>query len=144
MQPLSLQKRIKWGDCDASGYLHLPRVFDYAMEIIDLWHWDILGTSWIRMKENSGLGMPTVRLEGDLSHPLECGQPVTLRLSIEKVGRASVDFSVEGLDDAGHRAFRVQVTGCLTDLGSKKSMPLPEEARRLISAYQAAGGECNI
>jgi 4-hydroxybenzoyl-CoA thioesterase len=137
----NLTRTVKWGDCDPAGIIYTPRVLDYAMETLEAWNREVLGITWIKLNREMSLGMPTVRAEMDFLDAPGPDDDVVTELRIERVGRSSITFGINGKYSDGRELFRVKVTSCLISRPAFKSTPIPEAILERIRDYQMACGD---
>lgn len=55
--PYVYRRRVRWGDSDAARIAYTVRFFDYAMEAIEGWFDDVLGSDWYISNTQHGLGL---------------------------------------------------------------------------------------
>ncbi len=142
-EPFSQACFVHWGDCDPAGVVYTPRVFEYFMRTMEAWYVAYLGYNFFEMRVERGTGSPTVRTECDYLTVLRAGQEFSLRLRIEKVGAASVEFVGDGLGADGTHYFRIRHTCCAIDEDDFKPKRYPEDLRQRMIDYQRDCGDQN-
>ena len=145
--PFILQRRVVYGECGVSGTIYSPRVFDYLLEANGEWYGKFLGISW--MEQNiRGRGQPFLHVNCDILSRVVSGQLISLVLTVSRLGRSSISYSVQGHDEKGVHCFAAQLTACYSveQNGALKATPFPDELREKITAYQAAcdAYECTV
>ena len=89
----------------------------------------------------AGLGFPTVKLEIEFMAPVRYGDHVDMRLTVEKVGRSSVQMRYEG-SVAGRDVFRARNVAVVVDMKTFRPQPLPDWLReRFLSAMEPTAPE---
>ncbi len=134
-------RTVSWGDCDPAGIIYTPRVLDYAMETLEAWNREVLGIPWIKLNRDMSLGMPTVRAEMDFMGAPAPDEEVLTELRVERIGRSSITFLINGESRDGRELFRVKVTSCVISRPAFKSTPIPEAILQRIHDYREACGE---
>lgn len=134
------QLRVMSGDCDASGIIYPPRVFDYAVEIIGEWYEEIPGVSWMELICNRKQGAPFVSANCEFLRPMIPGLLITVVVWVTSLGGSSIRFAVVGYDDSGQVYFDARLAACFIDLNGFKTMQIPEEYRLRIQTYRSACG----
>lgn len=130
--------RVMSGDCDASGIIYPPRVFDYAVEVIGEWFEEILGGSWMELVCNRKQGAPFVSASCEYLRPMVPGHLLTLAVRVISMGGARIRVAVVGYDDNGEACFDARLAACFIDLNGFKAMQIPEEFRLRVQAYRLA------
>ncbi|MFP6713422.1 MAG: thioesterase family protein [Rhodospirillales bacterium] len=136
--PFTTRRRILWGDCDPAGIVYTPRVFHYAIETVEEWMLAVLGHDWISFQNNLGLGTPTVQMGCRFMHPIRCGDWIELKLSIKKLGGASINYGIDGYNEDQQHCFEVDQISCFVDAEKIEPVRIAEEFRDKIAAYAAA------
>jgi 4-hydroxybenzoyl-CoA thioesterase len=137
--PFTRQRRVIYGECGVSGTVYTPRVFDYIVETIGEWYEEIPRISWLEMAVSRNEGTPFVSAHCKYLRPMVPGEAITIGIWINRLGVSSIGFAVAGFDARGLPCFEARLVACYTDYENGfKSMPVPEEYRRRIQAYQEA------
>ncbi len=133
------QRRVVYGDCDASGRIYAPKAFDYAVEAIEEWFEDVPGVSWMDLVCLRKQGAPFVTAGCDYLRPMVPGQSLRVEVRVTRLGGASISFAVTGYDDRGVACFDARLAACFIDQDGFRTMRIPEEFRLRIEAFMAAG-----
>ena len=125
--------KIRFGDIDRAGIVYYPRFMHYFHVALEEFFAGELGIEYHEMVETHRIGLPTVHLETDFSHPFSYGDHIEVEVSVLKVGRSSITF--------GYRVFKQgeteprivghNVTVCL-DMDSFKKLEIPDWFRQLL------------
>lgn len=137
--PFILRRRVVYGECGVSGSIYLPRVFDYLLEANGEWYGKFLGISWLEQNIRKR-GQPFLHVTCDILSRVVSGQHISLMLTVSRLGRSSISYSVQGYDESGIHCISAQLTACYSveKSGALKATPFPDELREKITAYQAA------
>jgi 4-hydroxybenzoyl-CoA thioesterase len=131
------QRRVVYGDCDASGNIYAPRIFDYAVEAIGEWYEKILGVSWMDLVYKREQGAPFVSVACEYLRPMASGQTMTTVVLVTRLGGASIGFAVVGYDAKGVSCFYTHLVACFIDQDGFKTIRIPEVFRKRIQKYQS-------
>ena len=131
------QRRVLYGDCDASGIIYAPRVFNYAIEAVEEWYVEVLGISWMDLVCKREQGAPFVSARCEYLRPMVPGQTLTAAVWVTRSGGASIEFAVVGYDARGVPCYDARLVACFIDQDGFKAMRIPEVFRQRIQAYQA-------
>jgi acyl-CoA thioesterase FadM len=138
----SRQRRVVYGDCDASGMVYTPRVFNYAIETVEEWYVEVLGISWMDLVCKREQGAPFVSASCEYLRPMVPGQMITAAVWVTWLGGASIEFAVVGYDaDKGVPCFDARLMACFIDQDGFKTMRIPKVFRTRIQTYQS---ECEV
>lgn len=134
---------VKWGDTDPAGIVYTPRVLDYAMEAVEAWYRDVLGTPWRKLNLERKLGSPFVKASVEFVKPIQPDQKLDVALVVASIGRSTLTFAMEGRGELGAVHFRATMKACIVDLKDYRPTPLPPDFRAAAEAYHAprAGDE---
>ncbi len=135
--PFARQRRVMYGDCDASGVVYAPRVFNYAIETVEEWYEEIVGISWLELVSKREQGAPFVSVSCDYLRPMVPGQMITAVVWVTSLGGASLEFAVVGFDATETACFDARLVACFIDQNGFKTMRIPEVFRTRIQAYQS-------
>ncbi|HEX4518307.1 MAG TPA: thioesterase family protein [Gaiellaceae bacterium] len=119
--------RVGWIDTDASGRIHFTAVFRW-LETAEMQLYEDLG-----LLEGS-IRLPRRHLETDYLLPLTFGDEIDVQLSVERVGRTSINFTWQMLRD-GEVAIAGRHTVVQVD-DDWRPDPITGEARALLTAEE--------
>ena len=133
----SRQRRVVYGDCDASGMVYAPRVSNYAIETVEEWYVEVLGISWMDLVCKREQGAPFISVSCEFLGPMVPGQTLTNAVWVPRLGGASIEFTVVGYDAKGVPCYDARLVACFIDQDGFKTMRIPEVFRTRIQAYQS-------
>ena len=125
---------IEFNHCDPPGIVFYPRYFEMTNSVVENFFAEVLHYSYSRITMEEGRGVPTARIECNFHAPSRLGERVLFRLSVGRVGGASVTFRVQA--QAGGEA---RLTADLTLVwvnASGRPEPWPEIIRRRLTDFQ--------
>lgn len=117
---------LRFAHCDPAGIAYYPRYFELCDAAIEDWTAAVLGVSRRQMHMDMGLGLPTVDLKASFTVPSRLGDLLDISVSVERVGRSSVDLALNILCD-GKPRFAVSYTQVLIEMAGGSSTPWPPE-----------------
>jgi len=137
--PFILERRVTYGECGVSGTVYPPRVFDYLLDAAGEWYQRTLGISWLEQNA-ARRGQPFLSASCDYLRPMLPGQRISTSVTVSRLGRSSIVYSLVGFDQEGTRYFEAQMAACyvINENGALKPTPFPAQLRERIAAYQAA------
>ena len=131
---ITVQRRIEWGDTDASGYWHNTAAFRW-IEVAETTLLQRLGL----LEEIYGR-MPRVRISAEFRKGLRHKDLVDIELSIADVGRSSVTYTFR-MTSGGTVAAEGTAVAVLLDRAGGRPVPWPHEYRKLLLESGPQPGE---
>ena len=132
----SRKRFVRWGDCDPGGIVYSPRVYEYALDTLEEFYVEILGSSWMDLRVGAVVGSPVLRTEIEYMRPMVPEQQFRVTITIKDVGRSTVTYEMTGIDDSGEKCFRVEVIMCFITQATFESTDIPKEIRKRLQGYQ--------
>jgi 4-hydroxybenzoyl-CoA thioesterase len=126
---------VRFADCDPAGIVFYPRYFEMINGVVEDWCSQALGTSFRDMHLRDGLGLPAVRLESDFIAPSELGEILQARLTVEKLGGASMHVSIVLLGPQGDERVRAKLVLVMMNLSKRCAVPLAKTMRERASLF---------
>jgi 1,4-dihydroxy-2-naphthoyl-CoA hydrolase len=143
---LELRRTVRFGDTDAAGVMHFPRLLHWCHEAYEE-SLERFGLEAAELFPTPGrqlaVALPIVHCRADFLRPLVCGEVVEIRLTPEALDPGSFEvryvFRRAGREERGGQAARVEVARALTGhraiaAGSRSRCGLPEGIRRWLEA----------
>jgi len=126
---------VRFADCDPAGMAFYPRLLEMFNNLVEDWCREGLKFSFEEIVVKRGCGLPTVHLEADFIAPSRLGDVLTAKLFVRRVGTSSIhaDIALCGPDQSDR--VRGKVVLVLIDRRSNRALALPDELRRLVSAF---------
>lgn len=126
---------IRFSHCDPAGLVFFPQYLVMFNQLVEDWFTEGLGLPYAEILGPRRVGLPTVSLACDFTAPSRMGEVVTLGLSLERIGGASIGLrlGVRCDDEARVTARQVLVT---TSLDTHRALPIPEDMRRALLDFE--------
>ena len=150
--------------CDPAGIVFYPRYFEIINDFIDTWFTQGLGASFHTLHTQRGIGTPLASVRCDFVAPSRWNDLLEQRLTVTRIGGASVQVDVvfsgpapagaggtdgtdgtDGADGADGAAapvpshgdrLRATLTIVFVDLASMKPVPVPDDIRAAMQCFQ--------
>jgi len=142
--PFTVRRIVKWGECDPAGIVYTARFLDYAVEAADRWFAETIGVDWQTLNQEMHMGSPMVHASLDFMRPLRTGDSFDVSVMLDDIGRSSYRLGVAGRREDGQPCFRGTLVGALIDTRALRAIPIPEDFRRRMVAYQASCAEAAV
>ena len=86
---------VRFGHCDAAGWVFYPRYFEMISDFVEDWFEDGLMASAPGLFHHKKLLTPSVHFTVDFAKPTHYGERLTFNLWTLKVGRTSCELRIE-------------------------------------------------
>jgi 4-hydroxybenzoyl-CoA thioesterase len=128
----SVQK-IRFDDVDGAGIVYYPQFFHICHAAFEDFFDDAAPVSYPEMIRDRRLGFPTVAIDSEFKAPLSYGDVAIVEIGVEEVGSASMKmrYRIRRKKD-GVLAFEACITTVLMNLDTLKSVPIPDDFRRIL------------
>lgn len=129
-------RRITWGETDAARIGYTARFLDFAMEAVERWFQERLGTGWYEMNVDEGIGTPFVHVRMDFRSPVTPRDTLTSTVRLARLGGSSLRFAVVGR--VGERlVYEAELVCAFVDTARMKPIPAPDRYRPALEAEAA-------
>src|SRR6185312_3790453 len=123
---------VRFGHCDAAGWVFYPRYFEMISDFVEDWFEDGLAASAPGLFHHKQILTPSVHFTVDFARPTRYGERLTFNLWTAKIGRSSCELRLEA-SHQGELRMRVKQVLVFIAAGTARATPIPPE---LISRMQ--------
>ncbi len=126
---------VRFHEVDRAGITFFGRVFEYCHETFE----EVLKASDDSLEacfDEEGWSMPLVHAEADYRRPMRMGERLSVRLTVERVGKRSMTFAYTVAGPDGEERARVKLVHAFIRLSDFGPHPVPE---RVLRALAGAG-----
>lgn len=143
VSPMSAFQReilVRFGHCDAAGWVFYPRYFEMISDFVEDWFEDGLEASAPGLFHHKQLLTPSVHFTVDFPRPTRYGDRLTFKLWTVKVGRTSCEVRIEA---SFHGEVRMQVRQVLVFIRAADGRPvaIPPEIVGRMKRFQLEPSE---
>lgn len=127
----TIERRVKWGECDPAGIVYTPNLIDYAVDTARLF----IRASFERelgRSDAAGLDLPVKSLSSVFHSALACDDDCILQAHFVRLGGSSFDVLVRAAHSGGRAAFEVTATFVSIASGPRRAVRLPDDVRAAI------------
>lgn len=135
--PFTVELPIRFSHTDPAGIVYFPNYFDFCNAVVEDWYSKGLGIDYARMIFDERRSTPIVHAECDFYTPSLMGDRVSFTLLLARVGRTSIAMDIYG-HAGGKLRLKANIVTVYMDLGTHKSVPLPDAMRAKFDAYRTA------
>ena len=133
--------RIRFAHCDPAGIVFFPQYLTLTNALVEDWFNDGLHIDYAQMIEARRIGLPIVKLECEFVRPSRMGESLSMRLSLDALGRRSIGLDIDAYRNDG-LCFRSKQVLVTTSLDSHKSIDIPDDIRAALE--RAASSPLNF
>ncbi len=126
--------RVTWGDCDPAKIAYTGRLPWFALDAINAWWEEHLGSGWFQLELDRNVGTPFVRLEMDFFAPVTPRHRLICHVWPSKLGSSSIEFRVDGVQD-GQLCFSTRTVSVFIVADEFKKRQPPEDIKTLLDPF---------
>ena len=130
--PFTTTLLVRFGDLDAAGIAYYPNLVNFLHEAFEDFFAGHVGRPYPEVY-GEGIGFPTVKVEMEFVSPVRYGDHVQVDLTVERLGRSSVQIRYEG-SVAGRPVFHARNVAVVVDMKTFRAVPLPAWLRERFAS----------
>jgi 4-hydroxybenzoyl-CoA thioesterase len=123
---------VRFGHCDAAGWVFYPRYFEMISDFVEDWFEDGLAASAPGLFHHKQILTPSVHFTVDFARPTRYGDRLTFNLWTVKAGTTSCELRIEA-SHQGELRMRAKQVLVFISAATARATPIPPE---LISRMQ--------
>ena len=135
VHPFERRLLIRFSHCDPAGIVFFPQYLVMVNNLIEDWVSEALNIPYAALIGTRRIGLPTVSLNCEFTAVSRMGDEVMLGLTLAHTGRSSVRLEL-GCRQGDEQRMRVTQTIVATDLNTHRPLPLPDDLRKGMTAFQ--------
>ena len=117
---------VRFGHCDAAGWVFYPRYFEMISDFVEDWFEDGLTASAPGLFHHKKLLTPSVHFTVDFAKPTHYGERLTFNLWTLKIGRTSCELRIEA-SHQGELRMRVKQVLVFISAVTARATAIPPE-----------------
>ena len=133
-QAFTTERKIRFSHCDPAGIVYFVNFFDMVSGAVEDWFGEAIGFTFNEMHIQRRVGFPIVNTGCEFFKPCHLGDRLVLALTIAKLGRSSIEFSVVGSVE-GEEKFRARHKVAMMSLETLRALPIPMDLREKMLPY---------
>jgi 4-hydroxybenzoyl-CoA thioesterase len=122
---------VRFGHCDAAGWVFYPRYFEMISDFVEDWFEDGLQASAPGLFHHKKLLTPSVHFTVDFAKPTHYGERLTFNLWTLKIGRSSCELRIEASHQGELRMAVKQVLVFISATSARATAIPPELVARM-------------
>ena len=116
---------VRFAHVDAAGIVFYPRYFEMLNATVEEYFAQEIGVSFAEMHLERRVGVPTVSLTTTFMSPSRLGDMLENRLTVDRVGRSSMDITVT-MSCGDSKRMETKATLVCMDVAAGKSVAWPD------------------
>ena len=127
---------VRFGHCDAAGWVFYPRYFEMISDFVEDWFEDGLAASAPGLFHHKQILTPSVHFTVDFVKPSRYGERLTFNLWTVKAGNTSCELRIEA-SHQGELRMRVKQVLVFISAGSARATAIPPELLSRMQRFAA-------
>jgi 1,4-dihydroxy-2-naphthoyl-CoA hydrolase len=121
-------------DTDAAGVIYFANQLQIAHEGFENFL-DSIDLGVRHMLEKTDYRIPIVHVESDYKAAIRVGEPLEIRMTVERIGESSFTLLFGVHDRNGREVGTAKIVHCAVDAATWKKRPLPDELRAPLAQH---------
>jgi 4-hydroxybenzoyl-CoA thioesterase len=126
---------VRFGHCDAAGWVFYPRYFEMVSDFVEDWFEDGLLASAPGLFHHKKILTPSVHFTVDYLKPTRYGDRLTFNLWTVQIGRASCELRIEA-SHQGEMRMRLKQVLVFISADTGRALPIPPELHTRMQRFQ--------
>lgn len=138
LRPVTIRRRVKWGDCDPAGVVYTVPYSEYVISSAELFYGALFDTTPQRAKDELGFGTPTRALSFDFKRSLRPDEEFDMTVRVTDIRERTYVLDMHARTRTGDTVFIAQLTPVCIAAGERRSIPIPAGLRAALTQYRAS------
>lgn len=134
--PVTVRRRVRWGDCDPAGVVYTPRFAEYVVAAFHTFLEVLLGAPLSRQLATLDLGTPAKALSFEFKRSLWPDQEFITTARVADIRNRTFDLLFDARDTDGQEVFLARFTAICVYTGRREARPIPAQLREKLEAYR--------
>ncbi len=127
---------VRFGHCDAAGWVFYPRYFEMVSDFVEDWFEDGLLASAPGLFHHKKILTPSVHFTVDYLKPTRYGDRLTFNLWTVQIGRTSCELRIEA-SHQGELRMRLKQVLVFISADTGRALPIPPELQSRMQRFLA-------
>ena len=129
---------VRFGHCDAAGWVFYPRYFEMVSDFVEDWFEDGLLASAPGLFHHKKILTPSVHFTVDYLKPTRYGDRLTFNLWTVQIGRASSELRIEA-SHQGEMRMRMKQVLVFISADTGRALTIPPELKSRMQRFRVDG-----
>jgi acyl-CoA thioesterase FadM len=135
-RPLTVRRRVKWGECDPAGVVYTATFADYVISAAELFYGALFGTLPQQAKDELGFGTPSRALSFDFVRSLRPDEEFDMTVRVADVRSRTYVLDIAATTPHGEPVFNALLTPVCVARPERRSIDIPPVFRQTLLDYQ--------
>jgi len=132
--PVTVRRRVQWGECDPARVVYTPRFAEFAASAYD-WFSNVV-LDWAGLRPETDLFQaPAKHLSLTFHRPLRANEWFEMVVHVGTIRRHSYDLAIEATGDDRTQRFSAALSPIFVSATSFEKIAIPESVRRRLEDY---------
>ncbi len=136
MSAFQREMLVRFGHCDAAGWVFYPRYFEMVSDFVEDWFEDGLLASAPGLFHHKKILTPSVHFTVDYLKPTRYGDRLTFNLWTVQIGRASCELRIEA-SHQGEMRMRLKQVLVFISAETGRAIAIPPELQARMERFRA-------
>jgi acyl-CoA thioesterase FadM len=136
--PVTIQRRVKWGECDPAGVVYMVNYGEYVVSAYELLMAVLLDEGLQKGKARHGVAFPAKAFGIEFYASLRPDEDFLMTVEIADIRTRTFDLTVRGSSVANGSVFLAKLTPIAVDPTTRTASPLPEGIVHKLRHYREA------
>ena len=135
-RPLTVRRRVRWGECDPAGVVYTAVFADYVISAAELFYGALFGTTPQQAKSTLGFGTPSRALSFDFLSSLRPDEEFDMTVHVADVRQRTYVLEIVATTPSGEPVFNARLTPVCVARPERRSIDIPPDFRQALLDYQ--------
>jgi acyl-CoA thioesterase FadM len=136
--PVTIRRRVKWGECDPAGVVYMVNYGEYVVSAYEMLMAELLGEEFQKAKAGLGVALPARAFKIDFIASLRPDDEFIMIAEVSNIRTKTFDVVVRGRSINCADLFLATLTPIAVHPSERAAIPLPEGLVRELERYRAA------
>ncbi len=137
IEPLTVRRRVRFGECDPAGVAYTARFSEYVVSAMDLFFQELVGGPF--PDRFPGIDTPIKALAFVFAAPLRPNDEFDMVVTAGDIREHSFDLHITATRSDGILAFTASVTPICIDPADRRRVGIPAPVRAALESHQRTG-----
>ena len=124
-RPLTVRRRVKWGECDPAGVVYTATFADYVIGAAELFYGALLGDTPQHAKNSLGFGTPSRALSFDFIRSLRPDEVFDMTVRVADINQRTYVLDIAATNAQAEAVFNARLTPVCVARPERRSIEIP-------------------
>lgn len=135
--PVTIRRRVKWGECDPAGVVYMVNYGEYVVSAYEILMAELFGEDFQKAKARHGVALPAKAFKIDFNASLRPDDEFTMTVEISDIRTRTFDALVRGSGADRTNLFLATLTLISVRPAERSAMVLPAALVQKLERYRA-------